>query len=63
VPAQEKAIICVGLDDKDQAFRLLDEACQEHFAPLPSLLNNPIMSSLRSDPRFAELARCGKLRP
>jgi serine/threonine protein kinase/tetratricopeptide (TPR) repeat protein len=58
ISAQEKAIICVGLGKKDQAFQLLQEACDERYASLPFLLIEPVIDPLRSDPRFAELVRC-----
>jgi serine/threonine protein kinase/lipoprotein NlpI len=61
VPPQERAIIYLGLGDKDQAFRLLQEACNDRFASLPVLLIEPFLDPLRADPRFIELARCVKL--
>jgi eukaryotic-like serine/threonine-protein kinase len=57
VPAQERAIIYIGLDDKDQAFSWLEKSFEEHFAPLIYLTSDPVFDSLRSDPRFAELTR------
>jgi len=63
VPAQERAIIYIGLDDKDQAFKWLEQAYQEHFPPLISLTTEPIFDGLRSDPRFADLARRMNLTP
>ncbi len=61
VPAQEKALIYLGLDDKNQAFKLLDEACTERFASLPMLLIDPLVDDIRSDPRFIELKRRANL--
>jgi serine/threonine protein kinase/Tfp pilus assembly protein PilF len=58
VPVQDKALIYIGLNDKDRAFALLEEACKEHFASLPYLLIEPYLASIRSDPRFDELAKC-----
>ncbi len=57
VPAQERAIIYMGLDDKDQAFSWLEKSFEEHFAPLIYLTSDPVFDSLRSDARFADLAR------
>jgi serine/threonine protein kinase/Flp pilus assembly protein TadD len=61
VPAQERAIIYVGLDYKEQALTLLEEACKERFAAFPFLMAEPVMVSLRSDSRFADLARCANV--
>jgi tetratricopeptide (TPR) repeat protein len=61
VPPQEKAIIYLGLDDKDRAFMLLQEACRDRFATLPLLLIEPFLDGIRSDLRFNELARCVNL--
>ncbi|MCI0486601.1 MAG: tetratricopeptide repeat protein, partial [Blastocatellia bacterium] len=61
VPPQEKAIIYVGLGDKDRAFILLQESCKERFATFPFLLNEPILNDIRPDPRFADLLRRANL--
>jgi adenylate cyclase len=45
------------LGDKDEAFRWLNTAYQEHDAGLVSLKTDSSLDSLRSDPRFAELVR------
>jgi len=63
IPAQERAIIYIGLDDKDQAFLWLNKAYAERFAPIVYLTVDPMFDSLRSDPRFAELARKINLPP
>lgn len=63
IPAQERAIIYIGLGDKDQAFLWLNKAYTERFAPLVYLAVDPMFDSLRSDPRFAELARKINLTP
>jgi eukaryotic-like serine/threonine-protein kinase len=55
------AVLIAGLyadmGDKDQAFRWLNTAYQEHDRLLPGLKTYFFLDSLRSDPRFAELAR------
>jgi serine/threonine protein kinase/tetratricopeptide (TPR) repeat protein len=55
------AVLIAGLyadmGDKDQAFRWLNTAYQEHDRLLPALKTYFFLDSLRSDPRFAELAR------
>ena len=43
--------------DKEQAFRWLNTAYQEHDLGLACMKTNPIFDSIRSDPRFAELVR------
>jgi serine/threonine protein kinase/TolB-like protein/Flp pilus assembly protein TadD len=57
VPPQEKVIIYIGLNDKDEAFRFLEEAYQERFAGLTNFTTEPLFDDLRSDPRFDDLAR------
>ena len=51
------AKICAGLDDKDQAFRWLDEAYAEHDMSLVHILSDETMRNLRSDSRFAVLVK------
>jgi len=43
--------------DKEQAFRWLNTAYQEHDSGLACMKTNPFFDSIRSDPRFAELVR------
>jgi eukaryotic-like serine/threonine-protein kinase len=57
IPAQERAIIYLGLDDKDNAFLWLEKSYEERFPSIIYLTVEPMFDSLRSDPRFAELAR------
>ncbi len=45
------------LGDKDQAFRWLNTAYQEHDAKLEGLKTDFMLDPLRSDPRFAEWVR------
>lgn len=61
-PARALAIatIYIGLRDKDRAFEWLRKAIDEHDVFL-LLKADPQYSSLRSDPRFAELLRRMKL--
>lgn len=63
LPAQERAIVYLGLDDKDQTFLWLEKAVEERFAPVIVLTSEPIFDSLRSDARFAALARKINLTP
>jgi TolB-like protein/tRNA A-37 threonylcarbamoyl transferase component Bud32/lipoprotein NlpI len=57
VPAILFAFICVGLDERDQAFEWLEKACEEQVGRLVFLNVEPIWDSLRMDPRFDELVR------
>ena len=57
---QELAIIYLGLDDKDNAFFFLEQACKEKAQSLPFIKVDPFFDSIRSDPRYAGLARCTK---
>lgn len=63
VPAQEKAIISIGLNDKDAAFMYLEEAYRERFASLISLAVEPLFDDLRTDPRYHDLAGRLNLHP
>jgi tetratricopeptide (TPR) repeat protein len=51
----EIALIYVGLGEKDQAMKWLEEAYEERFNP--SILLRPAFDPLRSDPRFQDLVR------
>ncbi len=51
------ATMYAALGDKEQAFRWLNTAYQEHDAGLMSLNTDYSVDFLRSDPRFAELVR------
>ena len=61
VPAQERAVIYVGLGDFDKAFEYLRKSCNEKFPPLPPLLTDPIIDDIKSDARLAEIKNCVKL--
>jgi serine/threonine-protein kinase len=63
VPAQERAIIHIGLNDKERAFVYLEEAYGERFPSLNSLTTEPLFDDLRSDPRYVDLARRLNLAP
>lgn len=56
-PADEIALIYVGLGEKDQAFEWLDRAFAERSPWLIHLKVDPRFDPLRSDPRFADLVR------
>lgn len=63
IPAQERAIIYIGLGDRDKAFSWLEKAHAERFPSIISLTTEPIFDDLRADPRFADLARRINLTP
>jgi len=56
------AIIYTGLGEKDQAFKSLEESHKDRSGP-PYLALGFMFDSLRSDPRFADLARRKGLAP
>jgi serine/threonine protein kinase/tetratricopeptide (TPR) repeat protein len=63
LPAQELAVINMGLGRKDEAFAWLDKAYVERYAPHIYVPVDPLFDSLRADVRFATLARRLDLAP
>jgi serine/threonine protein kinase len=57
VSPYDLAVIYVGLGDKNQAFKWLDKAYEEHDPSLALLKIAPWLDSLRSDSRFSALIR------
>jgi serine/threonine-protein kinase len=57
VPAMPVAILAVGLDNRDEAFRQLRIAVTRHAPSVVTVGVDPVFDSLRSDPRFAEILR------
>ena len=57
VAADSIAAVYVALGDKEEAFRWLERAFDEHSAPMFYLACHPIFRALRSDPHFADLLR------
>lgn len=55
VSAVDRALVHIGLGEKNQAIALLLKAYREHDLGLLSLKVNPRFDSLRSDPRFQDL--------
>jgi hypothetical protein len=51
------ARLYTDFEKKDQAFRWLDAAYQEHDGGLAGLKTDFLLDPLRSDPRFGELVR------
>jgi TolB-like protein/cytochrome c-type biogenesis protein CcmH/NrfG/predicted Ser/Thr protein kinase len=63
VTAYDRAFIYVALDDKDQAMVALEKAYRDRSWYLTELLVDPKLDPLRSDARFADLARRMNLKP
>jgi len=57
VPTYGFAIIYAELNEKDQAFQWLEKGYQERSTHMIGVKYDPLLKNLRSDPRFAELAR------
>lgn len=57
LPPQEKALIYIGLNEKEKAFTYLEKAYQERYAALISVKVEPLFDPLRSDQRFSELIK------
>ena len=55
--AYDIASLYADLGDKDQAFRWLNTAYQEHSPEMEGLKTDFLLDPIRSDPRFAELVR------
>jgi len=60
---QERALIYIGLGDRETAFELLRQSCREHFASFPFLLTDPLLTSIESDQRYQELCACAGVPP
>jgi serine/threonine protein kinase len=61
VPAQEKALIYVGLGEYEKVFENLRQSCAEKFYALPSWVIDPVVDEVKSDPRFTEIRKCVNL--
>jgi tetratricopeptide (TPR) repeat protein len=63
VTADNLALVYVGLGEKDQAFEWLEKAAEERSGYLVYFKTEPVLDSLRSDPRFDNLLRRIGLEP
>jgi TolB-like protein len=63
VPAFDLALICIGLDWKDEAFEWLDKAYEERSSWMSYLQVEARLDTLRRDPRFDDLLRRVRLLP
>jgi TolB-like protein/Tfp pilus assembly protein PilF/DNA-binding XRE family transcriptional regulator len=57
VPAYDIALVCTGLEWKDQALKLLSQAYEERSGWMTYLKVDPRLDLLRSDARFVDLLR------
>lgn len=57
VPKLYSALIYAALEQRDEAFWWLDEACREHFNRIAYLKVEALWDPLRSDPRFPDLLK------
>ena len=57
VPSHERALIFLGLGDRDQAFAYLNKSCDERFASIPLMSVDPLYDELRGDSRFVDLMK------
>jgi tetratricopeptide (TPR) repeat protein len=55
VPAFSMALICIGLHDNDRALSWLTQSFQERSTYLVYAKTDPLLDSIRSDPRFGVL--------
>jgi eukaryotic-like serine/threonine-protein kinase len=63
LPAQERALIYLGLGDNDSTFVWLEKSYEDRFPSILALTSDPIFDSLKSDPRFELLAHKINLTP
>jgi tetratricopeptide (TPR) repeat protein len=57
VRGESRAWIYAGIGDKDQAFRCLNQVCDERSPGIIYLKLDPLLDPLRDDPRFGALLR------
>jgi TolB-like protein/Tfp pilus assembly protein PilF len=57
VPADSIAAVYAAMGDKDEMFRWLERAIDEHSAPVLGFIFHPEFRPFQSDPRFATLVR------
>lgn len=54
-PPQEKAIVHIGLGEKEQAIKYLEDAYQKQLATLTGVKVEPLYDDLRSEPEFTKM--------
>ncbi|HKU75582.1 MAG TPA: protein kinase [Pyrinomonadaceae bacterium] len=55
VPPHEKALVYIGLGEKEEVFRLLNQSFEQRFAAMAFLNADSLYDELHGDPRFTEL--------
>jgi hypothetical protein len=55
VPPYDIALIYTGLGDKDQAFEWFERAYADHSTEMIYFKVEPMLTSLRSDPRYQNI--------
>jgi len=55
VSAYGFAVVYAGLSEKDQAFQWLEKSYEDHEPRITRIKVDPLVDSLRSDPRLADL--------
>jgi serine/threonine-protein kinase len=58
IPPQEKAIIYLGLGDKEKAIELFRSSCKDRFGSFPFVLTESVFDDIRSTPEFIALENC-----
>ena len=61
VPPYRVALVYVNLGEKDTAFRWLQKACQQNDPMRGGMMVDPMLDSIRSDQRYAELLEKARL--
>ncbi len=57
IPAFAFALVYAGLNDKDAAFNWLEKTPNDHSTSMAFAMIDPSLATIRSDPRFAGLAK------
>jgi tetratricopeptide (TPR) repeat protein len=57
------ALAYVGLGEGDRAFEWLERGCEEHAEWMHLVAVEPLLDTLRGDPRFASVLKCAGLSP
>jgi len=57
IAAEEIAAVYASLGEKDEAFKWLDQACDDHGGAVQAIPIRPVFRSLHSDPRFRAIVR------
>jgi serine/threonine-protein kinase len=58
VPAQEFAIVYLGMREEDRAFELFTQSCRDRYAAFPFILTEFFFDDYRDDYRYTTLKAC-----